>query len=110
MKPLEWQAMVEIELDVIRDVPQMDVWNEIVLELPTQLPDMVSAVFYRTHANMTVEHVTQARRQAERVAAYMGDKSVLHMNVTAVKLHDDPLFTCAAASPSSKDAMRQDKL
>ena len=91
----DWSTMVTMQLEMLTMSPETKIWNEIVLRLPTQMKDIISAVFYIVSSDMTHDDLVTIQRQANQEAKLLGGKPVLQINATAMEQHDgSPLFTC----------------
>ena len=89
--PNNWQKVMELQREIMSQMPpDALIWNEIVLGLPHQLKDVVSAVIYWEESDEDYEAVLdRARKQAHAFS----NVPVLKVNY-ADPFAANPLFVC----------------
>jgi len=94
MPPEKWQRAIETQQQMIATFPENDVWNEVVLGLPSHLKDIVLAVFYVDSQDMSHDRKAEIRKQAEQEAVLYGSKPLLKLDTAREKSLDEDLFVC----------------
>lgn len=93
--PSQWQEVMDAQLHLFEQKhPTTLLWNEIVLKLPREMGDVVSAVTYVVLPDMDKAEVDKLRRRAQKEAIMLGHKPLLKVELTSLDIAPNPLFVC----------------
>jgi hypothetical protein len=79
---------------MIATFPENDIFNEVVLGLPSHFKDIVLAVFYVDAPGMNAERKAEIRKQAEKEALLYGKKPLLKLDIARGRSLEEDLFVC----------------